>query len=190
MKPADDFGRSSPLGAKPRDGGVNFSLYSRNASRVELVFFDHEDDAKPSRIVPIDPATNRTYHYWHVFVPGAQHGQIYGYRVHGPFKPALGLRFDNTKVLLDPYTRSVIVPKNYSREAASRPGDNAASAMKSVVVDSSGYDWEGDKPLHRPSSQTIIYEMHTRGFTVHPSSGGTRKSGDRTADSSRRFHTC
>jgi len=175
MKPADDFGRSSPLGAKPRDGGVNFSLYSRNASRVELVFFDHEDDAKPSRIVPIDPATNRTYHYWHVFVPGAQHGQIYGYRVHGPFKPALGLRFDNTKVLLDPYTRSVIVPKNYSREAASRPGDNAASAMKSVVVDSSGYDWEGDKPLHRPSSQTIIYEMHTRGFTVHPSSGVPEK---------------
>ena len=175
MKPADDFGRSSPLGATPRDGGVNFSLYSRNASKVELVFFDHEDDAKPSRIIPIDPATNRTYHYWHVFVPGAQHGQIYGYRVHGPFEPALGLRFDNTKVLLDPYTRSVIVPKNYSREAASRPGDNAASAMKSVVVDSSGYDWEGDKPLHRPSSQTIIYEMHTRGFTVHPSSGVPEK---------------
>jgi len=175
MKPADDFGRSSPLGATPRDGGVNFSLYSRNASKVELVFFEHEDDAKPSRIIPIDPATNRTYHYWHAFVPEALHGQIYGYRVHGPFEPALGLRFDNTKVLLDPYTRSVIVPKNYSREAASRPGDNAASAMKSVVVDSSGYDWKGDKPLHRPSSQTIIYEMHTRGFTVHPSSGVPEK---------------
>jgi len=175
MKPADDFGRSSPLGPTARDGGVNFSLYSRNASQVELLFFDHEDDAKPSRIIPIDPATNRTYHYWHVFVPGAQHGQIYGYRVYGPFEPALGLRFDSNKVLLDPYTRSVIVPRNYSREAASRPGDNAASAMKGVVVDSGGYDWEGDKPLHRPSSHTIIYEMHTRGFTVHPSSGVPEK---------------
>jgi glycogen operon protein len=175
MKPADDFGRSSPLGATARDGGVNFSLYSRNATKVELLFFDHEDDAKPSRIIPIDPATNRSYHYWHVFVPGAQHGQIYGYRVYGPFEPARGLCFDNTKVLLDPYTRSVIVPQNYSREAASRPGDNAPSAMKSVVVNSGGYDWEGDKPLHRPSSRTIIYEMHTRGFTVHPSSGVAEK---------------
>jgi glycogen operon protein len=170
MTAADDFGRSSPLGATPRDDGVNFSLYSRNASKVELLFFDREDDPKPSRIIPIDPAVNRSYHYWHIFVPGAQHGQIYGYRVHGPFEPALGLRFDPTKVLLDPYTRSVIVPKNYTREAASRPGDNAASAMKSVVVDSGGYDWEGDKPLHRPSSQTVIYEMHARGFTAHASS--------------------
>ena len=175
MKPADDFGRSSPLGATARDGGVNFSLYSRNASKVELLFFDHEDDAKPSRVIPINPATNRTYHYWHVFVPGAQHGQIYGYRVYGPFEPTLGLRFDNTKVLLDPYTRSVIVPQDYSREAASRPGDNARSAMKSVVVNSGGYDWEGDKPLHRPSSRTIIYEMHTRGFTLHASSGVPEK---------------
>ena len=171
MTAADDFGRSSPLGATPRDGGVNFSLYSRNASKVELLFFDREDDAQPARRIPLDPATNRTYHYWHVFVPGARHGQIYGYRVDGPFEPALGLRFDITKVLLDPYARSIIVPQNYSREAASRPGDNAASAMKSVVVDSSGYDWEGDKPLHRPSSQTIVYEMHSRGFTAHPSSG-------------------
>jgi isoamylase len=171
MTAADDFGRSSPLGATPRDGGVNFSLYSRNASHVELLFFDREDDAKPSRVIAIDPATNRSYHYWHVFVPGAPCGQIYGYRVHGPFEPALGLRFDSSKVLLDPYTRSVMVPKNYSREAASHPGDNAATAMKSVVVDSGGYDWEGDKPLHRPSSQTIIYEMHPRGFTRHPSSG-------------------
>src|SRR6516225_2945175 len=175
MTAADDFGRSSPLGATPRDGGVNFSLYSRNASRVELLFFDREDDAKPARTIPLDPATNRTYHYWHVFVPGARHGQIYGYRVDGPSEPALGLRFDSTKVLLDPYARSIIVPQNYSREAASRPGDNAASAMKSVVVDSSGYDWEGDKPLHRPSSQTIVYEMHPRGFTVHPSSGVPEK---------------
>lgn len=171
MNSSEDVGRSSPLGATPRDGGVNFSLYSRNASRVELLFFDREDDAKPSRILSIEPATGRTYHYWHAFVPGARTGQIYGYRVYGPFEPYLGFRFDSSKVLLDPYARSVVVPKNYSREAAIHAGDNAATAMKGVVVDLSGYDWEGDTPLHRPSSRTIIYEMHVRGFTRHPSSG-------------------
>src|SRR5256712_6260806 len=81
------------------------------------------------------------------------------------------MRFDPTKVLLDPYGRAVVVPKNYSRDAARLDTDNAATAMKSVVADVSAYDWEGDAPLQRPSSQTIIYEMHVRGFTRHPSSG-------------------
>jgi glycogen operon protein len=80
------------------------------------------------------------------------------------------MRFDPTKVLLDPYGRGVVVPKKYSREAAHQEGDNAAVAMKSVVVDSNAYDWEGDTPLRRPASRTIIYEMHVRGFTRHPSS--------------------
>jgi glycogen operon protein len=150
---------------------VNFSLYSRTASRVELLFFDREDDAKPSRIFPIDPADGRTYHYWHTFVPGAAAGQIYAWRVDGPTNPDRGLRFDAAKVLLDPYGRSVVVPKNYSREDAGRPGDNAATAMKNVVVDSRAYDWEGDEPLRRPSSRTVIYEMHVRGFTRNPNSG-------------------
>jgi len=171
MKSTEDFGRSTPLGATLRDGGVNFSLYSRNALKVELLFFDRQDDARPSRIIPIEPVTGRTYHYWHTFVPGARAGQIYAYRVYGPFEPHLGFRFDSSKVLLDPYARNVVVPGNYTREAASRPGDNAASAMKSVVVDLAGYDWQGDAPLRRPSSRTIIYEMHVRGFTRHPSSG-------------------
>ena len=91
--------------------------------------------------------------------------------MHGPSDPARGLRFDPTKVLLDPYGRGVVVPPNYSREAAAQPGDNAATAMKSVVVDPGAYDWEGDAPLRRPSARTIIYEMHVRGFTRHPSSG-------------------
>src|SRR5947209_2706395 len=164
-------GRSSPLGATVADGGVNFSLFSRTATGVELLFFDREDDAHPSRVVPIDPATNRTYHYWHVFVPGVLPGQAYGYRVEGPSAPARGLRFDPAKVLLDPYGRGVVVPKNHDREAARREGDTAATAMKSVVVDPGAYDWEGDVPLARPSARTIIYEMHVRGFTRHPNSG-------------------
>jgi glycogen operon protein len=122
-------------------------------------------------VVLIDPRTNRTYHYWHVFLPDVAAGQIYGYRVHGPGAAAQGLRFDPAKLLLDPYGRAVVVPKNYDREMAKRSGDNTSTAMKSVVVDSHAYDWEGDVPLARPSSRTIIYEMHVRGFTRHPSSG-------------------
>ena len=172
MNPGESaIGGSSPLGATPGGGGVNFSVFSRGAEGVELLFFDREEDSRPARVIPIDPSSNRTYHYWHVFVPGVQPGQIYGYRVEGPHDPASGMRFDPGKVLLDPYGRGVVVPKNYSRDAAHEQGDNAGSAMKSVVVDSRAYDWEGDKPLKRPSSQTIVYEMHVAGFTRHPNSG-------------------
>src|SRR5215475_12039050 len=164
-------GHSSPLGATIVDGGVNFSLFSRSATGVELLLFDREDDARPARVMHLDPAANRTYHYWHVCVPDVQPGQLYGYRVMGPFDPVHGRRFDPTKVLLDPYGRGVVVPQHYSRDAARRAGDNAATAMKSVVVDVRTYDWEGDTPLQRPSARTIVYEMHVRGFTRHPSSG-------------------
>ncbi len=171
MHPQLPPGRSSPLGSTVADGGVNFSVFSRNGLAVELLLFDREDDPQPARVIPLNPETNRTYHYWHTFVPGVGAGQIYSYRVHGPFQPANGLRFDATKILLDPYGRGVAVPRNYSREAAHRPGDNSATAMKSVVIDPSTYDWNGDAPLRHPSSRTIVYEMHARGFTRHPSSG-------------------
>ena len=171
---------SSPLGAtpafarasagRPAAGVVNFSVFSKHATGVELLLFDRVDDPGPSRIVRLDPADNRTYHYWHVFVPDVRPGQLYGYRVDGPFDPSNGLRFDPTKVLLDPYGRGIAVPENYSRVHASQPGDNAGTAMKSVVLDVSTYDWEGDVPLQRPSSRTIVYELHVRGFTRHPSS--------------------
>jgi isoamylase len=164
-------GDSAPLGATPTASGVNFSLFSRHASGVELLLFEREDDARPSRVIRLDPVANRTYHYWHVFVPDARPGQIYAYRADGPFEPQSGLRFDPLKVLLDPYGRGVTVPERYSRDSARSGGDNAATAMKSVVIDPHAYDWEGDKPLRQPSSRTIVYEMHVRGFTRHPSSG-------------------
>jgi glycogen operon protein len=172
----ENIGRSSPLGATVRDGGVNFSLFSRGGTGVELLFFEREDDARPARVIRIDPASQRIYHYWHLFVPGVRPGQIYGYRVDGPFDPASGMRFDPTKVLLDPYGRAVVVPKGYSRDSAREENDNAATAMKSVVVDPGAYDWEGDAPLRLPSSRTIIYEMHVRGFTRHASSGVAEKT--------------
>jgi isoamylase len=176
MNSVGNAGHSWPLGATAVDGGVNFSVFSRSATGVELLLFDREDDAQPARIMRLDPASNRTYHYWHVFVPAVKVGQIYGYRAEGLFDPPSGMRFDPTKVLLDPYGRGVVVPKNYSRDAARQPGNNAATAMKSVVVDGHTYDWEGDTPLQRPSSRTIVYEMHVRGFTCHPSSGVTDRS--------------
>jgi glycogen operon protein len=171
--PDDDIrpGQSAPLGATPTDVGVNFSLYSRSATSVELLLFPDGESNQPADVIPLDPFTNRTYHYWHVFVPNVQPGQLYGYRVNGPFDPERGLRFDSSKVLLDPYGRGVTVPTQYSRDRAYGSGDNASSAMKSVVVDPRTYDWEGDRPLRHLASRTIVYEMHVRGFTRHPSSG-------------------
>jgi isoamylase len=170
MSSAKRTGRNFSLGATIDDSGANFSLFSRSASGLELLLFDSEDDTQPERAISFDPVTDRTYYYWHKFVPEVEPGQIYGYRAKGPSDPSSGMRFDPAKILLDPYGRAVVVPKNYCRDCAGKEGDNAATAMKSVVVDPRAYDWEGDEPLHRPWSRTIIYEVHVRGFTRHPSS--------------------
>ena len=162
---------SAPLGATVRPDGVNFSLFSRNATGVELLFFDRDDDARPGQVVQLDPGTDRAYYYWHTFLPGVRAGQVYAYRVWGQSDPGRGLRFDPMKVLLDPYGRGVAVPRSYNRAAAATDGENAAVAMKSVVVDPGAYDWDGDTRPQRPLAKTIIYEMHVRGFTRHPSSG-------------------
>jgi isoamylase len=176
--PGDDLteGCSAPLGATPSPDGANFSVFSREATGLQLLLFDGIDDAKPARVIRLDRSANRTYHYWHVFVPGIRPGQLYAYRAEGPFDSSKGLRFDAGKVLLDPYGRGVVVPQAYDRDAARSPGDNAGTAMKSVVVDVSAYDWQGDAPLRRPSARTIVYEMHVRGFTRHPSSGVSERT--------------
>ena len=160
-----------PLGATPSLQGVNFSVYSRQATRVDLLLFDDAAATHPSRVIELDPRTHRTYHYWHAFVRSIRPGQMYAYRAHGHFEPERGLRFDPAKALLDPYGRAVVVPDGYSRSTASRYGENNSIAMKSVVVDPDVYDWEGDAPLRRPFAATVIYEMHVAGFTRHPSSG-------------------
>lgn len=163
-------GRSHPLGATVYAHGVNFSVFSKDADAIELPLFDQVDAPRPCRMIALDPRKNRTYHYWHVFVPDVKPGQIYGYRAAGPSAPQEGLCFDPEKVLLDPYGWAVAMPRNCSRQAAMRPGDNTATAMKSVVTATGTYDWEGDQPPHRSFARTAIYEMHVRGFTRHPSS--------------------
>jgi len=164
-------GKSFPLGATLSRDGANFSVFAKHSAAAQLLLFDQAGDPEPSEVIQLDPESNRTYHYWHAFVPGVTAGQLYGYRIAGPFDPARGLRFDPNKVLLDPYAKCIARPARRNREAAQRPGDNAATALKSVVVDPDAYNWEGDELLGRPFAKTIIYEMHVGGFTRHPSSG-------------------
>lgn len=164
-------GRSFPLGATVYPNGVNFCILSKNSTALELLLFDTPDAPLPARVIQLDSKQNKTFYYWHVFVPGISAGQVYAYRVTGPFAPEKGHRFDATKVLLDPYAKAVVGWENYSREAAIYPGDNCAQALRGVVVDSSSYDWEGDIPLCIPYARTVIYEMHVGGFTRHPNSG-------------------
>ncbi len=164
-------GRPHPLGARPHAGGTQFSVYSHAARRIELLLYDDVDAARPARVIDLEPPRHRTGDYWHAYVRGVGPGQLYAYRAHGDFDPARGLRFDAGKVLLDPYGRGVATPADWQRAAACVPGRNDAQACKSVVCDDHDFDWEGDLPLRRPFAQTVIYEMHLRGFTRHPSSG-------------------
>jgi glycogen operon protein len=164
-------GASAPLGATVRDGGVNFSVFSKDAYLVELLLFDDASAAEPVKVIPLKADKHRSYHYWHVFMPDLQPNQVYAYRAHGPFAPERGFRFDGEKVLVDPYGLAIAVPRGYDRRSAVRPGNNAATSMKSVVADPNCYDWESDLPLSRPFAETVIYELHVAGFTRHSSSG-------------------
>ena len=122
MHPTVTPGQSSPLGATIVNGGVNFSVFSRNAAAIELLLFEREDDPRPSRVIPLDPVISRSYHYWHAFVPEVEPGQLYGYRARGQFDPASGMRFDANKVLLDPYGRGVVVPVGLFPRGRPSPG--------------------------------------------------------------------
>ena len=110
----------SPLGATVSPDGVHFSVFSRDATRIDLLLFDSHTAVEPAAVIPFDPFEHRTYHYWHRFVPGLRAGQVYAYRAHGPFDPGRGLRFDPEKVLIDPYGVAVSVPDGYERRAARR----------------------------------------------------------------------
>ncbi len=157
-------GASHPIGATLTPDGLNVSVYAKRATGVELLLFDSVDDDVPARVVDLGGRGHRTGPYRHAFVPGIVAGQAYGFRVRGPSAPERGLRFDGDKILIDPYGRGLAVPAGYHREGG-------GPSMKSVVVDVSAYDWEGDRPLERPFAETVIYEAHVKGFTAHPSSG-------------------
>ncbi|WP_072013950.1 glycogen debranching protein GlgX [Myxosarcina sp. GI1] len=163
-------GETFPLGATVYPDGVNFSIFSR-AHTLELLLFDRAPDPEPKRVISLDPKLHCSCYYWHVFIRGMKSGQVYAYRAYGEYAPEKGLRFDGTKVLLDPYTKAIAGEQIYDRTSASQPGDNCDRALKSVVVDTSDYDWEGDVHPRTPYATSIIYELHVGGFTAHPNSG-------------------
>jgi isoamylase len=167
-------GRLFPVGATPDGNGVNFSLYSDGATGIELLLFATHTDPQPAQVIALDPVVNRTFHFWHVYIAGLQAGAHYAYRVDGPAGSddlhQTGHRFNRNKVLVDPYARG-LTDRLWDRGAACGPNDNVATALRGTVVDLGGYDWEGDQPLNRPMTETVIYELHVGGFTKSPSSG-------------------
>ena len=167
-------GNPFPLGATPTADAVNFSVFSAHAKAIHLLLFDSEAAPKASRVLSLNPETNRTGHYWHIHLPGILPGQVYAYRADGPFIPDYGYRFDPEKVLLDPYGKAVCTA-NYNRSLAIARGDNEAFSLRNIVADLARYDWEGDRPLCLPFRETVIYELHVGGFTRNPNSGISRE---------------
>ncbi|MDQ6726718.1 MAG: glycogen debranching protein GlgX [Actinomycetota bacterium] len=164
-------GRAQPLGATADADGVNFSIYSEHATSVELLLFASEDAPQPNRVITLDASANKSFHFWHCYVLGARPGQLYAYRMDGPTDTsASGCRFNRNKVLIDPYALGN-VNQLWDRGNAVGPQDNVASSMRSVVIDPDDYDWEDDRFPGTPMSDTVIYEMHVRGFTQSASSG-------------------
>jgi len=170
-------GRPYPLGATWDGTGVNFALFSEHAIAVDLCLFDAAD---PSREVRRIAVTERTDQIWHVYLPEARPGLLYGYRVHGPYAPAEGHRFNPAKVLLDPYAKAIAGKVKWSDALfGDRPGgsddgagpdsrDSAPFMPKCVVVESA-FSWGDDRLLRTPWHKTVIYEVHVKGFTArHP----------------------
>ena len=165
-------GSGTQLGAVPGDDGVNFAVASTLAEGVTLCLFDENGEESRIDLAEYDAGV------WHGLVPGIQHGQAYGYRVKGPFDPASGKRCNPSNLLLDPYARAVqgTVTWNpallgHDPDDPGKPGtvDSAPFVPRSLVVDGSGYDWEGDTPLGLPYAESVIYETHVKGFTArHP----------------------
>jgi glycogen operon protein len=171
-------GRFYPLGATLDADGCNFALYSRHATDVFLVLFDR-DDGEPTDTIRLE---TRTRFVFHGHVRGVRAGQLYGYRVKGPFDPAHGMRFNEHKLLVDPYARALTrKPTNEAnvllgydaasdaRDLSRDTRDSARAVPKCIVIDDA-FDWQGDAPPHIPFEKTILYEVHLKGFTAHPSS--------------------
>ena len=163
-------GSAHPVGVTTYPSGVNFSLFSQAATEMELLLFEHPLDIEPAQIVRLDPFRNKTFHFWHVFVRGCGPGMAYAFRIDGPANPAEGHRFNPNKVLISPYARG-IHKQLWKRAEAIGPDDNIAASMRCAVVDSSDYNWEGDRRLKRAIHESIIYEMHVGGFTRSPTAG-------------------
>lgn len=172
-------GKPYPLGANWDGKGVNFALFSENATSVKLCLFDSNDHTSKITTVKL---TEQTDYVWHIYLPGVKPGQLYGYYVDGPFDPHNGHRFNPNKLLLDPYAKAIdgridwsdavfgypVRSKDPDRDLEQDTEDSGVYMNKSVVIDAH-FDWEGDELLNTPLHQSIIYEAHVKGFTMqHP----------------------
>lgn len=165
-------GKSYPLGATWDGEGVNFAIFSENAEKVELCFFEG-DGVKETFCVQVK---NMTHHVWHIYIKEVKPGQRYGYRIHGPYDPQRGHRFNHNKLLIDPYAKAIsgIVQwhdalfgyqiGNAGEDLSFCPRDSGPFVPKAVVVDQQ-FDWEGDHKPDIPFHQSVIYEMHVKGFS-------------------------
>jgi glycogen operon protein len=164
-------GSCRPFGATPQNGGVNFAVCSRNAQAVSLVLF-RDGREEPIAEIPLDPRTNRTGDVWHVLVHGLPTDTLYGYRVTGPDAPKSGHRFDASRIVLDPYARAISGGHRWGQPDSPHGQPHSRLTRRGrIVVDD--FDWEGDVPPATPMAQTVLYELHVRGFTRHPSSAVT-----------------
>jgi isoamylase len=170
-------GSPFPLGATVYEDGINFALFSENATLVELCLFESPESTEESHIIEIHEVTHNV---WHAFVPGLKAGQLYGYRVHGPYEPQNGHRFNANKLLIDPYSKAIAGTikwdnavfgyevGNPEEDLVMSQTNSAANIPKCVVVPND-FDWEGDTNPRIPYHDTIIYEVHVKGFTKqHP----------------------
>ena len=171
-------GSPIPLGATFYGNGVNFAVFSRNATRVTIEFYSNQDDTVPCSQFIFDPKVNKTGDVWHAFIPGIQKGALYLYRVDGPFELSAGHRFNPKANLFDPYAKAITstslfynLPPSYKpvmdkidiNQMEERPNH---LFPKCVVIDDNEFNWEGDRPINRPLSESIIYEVHLKGFTA------------------------
>src|SRR3954471_11670515 len=164
-------GTAYPLGATYDGTGTNFAIFSEVAEKVELCLFDEQGREQRIRLPEMDAFV------WHGFLPGVQPGQRYGFRVHGPYDPAQGLRCNHNKLLLDPYTKAIegvidwdesLFGYQFDDPDARNDKDSAPHMIKSVVI-SPYFDWQNDRAPRTPYNETLIYEAHVKGLTInHP----------------------
>jgi len=157
------FAHPLPYGAILHDGGVQFVVFSRSATAMRVLLYEKPEDPDPCEVIDFDPDLNRWGDIWSVFVPGVGPGQLYHFQADGPHDPGHGHRFDPQARLIDPYAKALAGDFLPAEGGIIRP-------PKCVVIDDE-FDWQGDRHLRRPLSETIIYEMHVRGFTRARSSG-------------------
>ncbi|MDR3146353.1 MAG: glycogen debranching protein GlgX [Treponema sp.] len=177
-------GKPLPMGASLTEAGVNFSLFSRDATAVTLILFETPEPGSPREEIGFDKQKNRTGDVWHCHIQGLKPGALYLYRINGPYVPEKGLRFNPHKSLLDPYAKALTDlrawdlrislgydPQDPSGDLSFSYTDDRFCQPKCIVVDDGEFDWQGDTPLNYPLRFSVLYETHVRGFTANPNSG-------------------